>query len=72
MALMDELKTLLQSPEAQAALKELQDEAIAEAKKPPQFYVHLANGDVVTLEPPESESSHHNGVQIIARYQVGN
>lgn len=72
MALNDELRALLTSPEAQAALKELQAEQEAEANKPPQFYVHLANGDVKVLESPESEASHVDGVQVIGRYQVGN
>lgn len=72
MAVTDELKALLQSPEAVAALKEIQAEAEAEANKPPEFYVHLANGEVVTLAPPESDQSHVNGVQVVARYQVGN
>lgn len=72
MELTDELRTLLRSPEAQAALKQIQAEAEAEANKPPEFYVHLANGEVKVMAPPESEASHVDGVQVVARYQVGN
>lgn len=72
MAVTDELKALLNSPEAQAALKEMADEAAAEANKPPEWYVHLADGSVHVLSGSDAESSHIDGIQVIARYQVGN
>jgi len=71
MALNEELRALLSSPEAQAALAEIQAEKDAEANKPPEFYVHLANGNVKVLSAEESEASHVDGIQVIARYQVG-
>jgi len=72
MSINDELKALLTSPEAQAALKEIQAEKDAEANRPPEFYVHLADGQVLTLSAEEAEASHVDGIQVIARYQVGN
>lgn len=72
MPLNDELRALLTSPEAQAALAEIQAEKDAEANKPPEFYVHLANGDVKTLPEQEANASHVGGIQVIGRYQVGN
>jgi len=43
-----------------------------EAAKPPTFYVHTADGKVHVLSQEDSEASHVEGVQVIARYQVGN
>jgi hypothetical protein len=71
MAVADDLKALLKSPEAQAALKEIAADEHAEANKPAEYYVHLADGNVVTMKDEESSGSHVDGIQVIARYLVG-
>jgi hypothetical protein len=50
-----------------------QQEANAEAAKPAEYYVHLADGQVVQLDESAlaEAGSHVNGVQVIASYRVG-
>ena len=36
-----------------------------------EFYVHLADGNVVTLPEDQANTSHVNGVAIIGKYLVG-
>lgn len=47
--------------------------AANEPAKPVEYYVHLANGDVVTLdqEAVDQAGSHYDGIEVIAKYQVG-
>ncbi len=45
----------------------------AEAAGAPEFYLWLADGNVVTLSQEDSDAagSHVDGVAVVARYQVG-
>jgi hypothetical protein len=45
----------------------------AQAASAPEFYVHLADGNVVKLSQEDSDAagSHYDGIAVIARYQVG-
>jgi hypothetical protein len=47
--------------------------AAAEADRPREYYVHLADGNTVVLgqEALDSAGSHYEGIQIIATYTVG-
>jgi hypothetical protein len=50
-----------------------QKAAKAEADKPKEYYVHMADGNVVTLSQEESDAtgSHYDGIAVVNRYQVG-
>jgi hypothetical protein len=56
-------------PEYQAFLAAKKAEA--DASQPKEYYVHLANGSVLTLPEDDSAISHIEGVEVIARYLVG-
>lgn len=45
--------------------------AVQDAEKAVEYYIHLADGNVVTLPADQAESSHVNGVAVIGKYQVG-
>jgi hypothetical protein len=51
---------------AVAATPEVQD-----AEKALEYYVHLADGNVITLPAAEASNSHVDGVAVIGKYQVG-
>jgi hypothetical protein len=36
-----------------------------------EYYVHLADGNVVTLPAADASNSHVDGVAVIGKYQVG-
>lgn len=48
-------------------------DAAEQAARPRQYYVHLADGQVVTLGQDElnAAGSHVNGIAVTATYEVG-
>jgi hypothetical protein len=52
--------------------KASRDAAEAEVK-PREYYVHLADGNVVTLSEEDSDATgtHYDGIAVIGRYEVG-
>ena len=72
----NEPENMVQSvdPQYEAFLKwQAAQSAEEEAAKPKEYYVHLADGNVVQLsqEDADNAGTHYDGVQVIAKYEVG-
>jgi hypothetical protein len=44
---------------------------VQDAEKVLEYYVHLADGNIVTLPAALASNSHVDGVAVIGKYQVG-
>ena len=55
------------------AYRKAKADAEASAPGPPEYWVHLADGQVITAGEDDEgfADSHVSGVQVIGRYQVG-
>lgn len=62
----DAVKDVKADVSAASSTPEVQD-----AVKAIEYYVHLADGNVVTLPADQAAQSHVDGVAVIGKYQVG-